>query len=399
MAHQDRNSLKKTIHIIEVCLRDIDYLTALYSIFGISTDEISAHLSLRESMLESRNKLQRINMIEKRRGTWEDFDSTKANDFLSAHLQVYKTIREIKELLDNSPPKVLCSEKALVDLASKIRKEGSVIFHKNDLAKFFDFSEVFPLWHQVPDYTLFVIGSGIFLSSPEFDLFDAMCWFHDEAVRTRLELFQYKDKVGTSEFKEEVYSKLFAIDHINCRQALINAFLLVEAFLNSLATVCLDDKSRRLTEEDRLSLSEKAKEKSGNYRQKFVSIQNKLHDWVRIISPHGKTFDKGKEPFQSFIKIQEYRDSLVHLSSTKVSKYRSINFDVAEMSVHTSVEIVKRISEYTSPNLNIPQYPFWLTEIKEDGLFHVSRTFDFTKRVEEKIIKLQDATLSGGNYV
>ena len=69
LAPQDRYSLKKIIHIIDVCLRDIDYLTALYSIFGITTDEISGHLSLRESMLEWRNKLQRINMIEKGHGT------------------------------------------------------------------------------------------------------------------------------------------------------------------------------------------------------------------------------------------------------------------------------------------------------------------------------------------
>ncbi|OGQ76749.1 MAG: hypothetical protein A2235_00900 [Deltaproteobacteria bacterium RIFOXYA2_FULL_42_10] len=218
LAPQDRYSLKKIIHIIDVCLRDIDYLTALYSIFGITTDEISGHLSLRESMLEWRNKLQRINMIEKGHGTWKGFDSTKAEALFPAHLQVYETVRELKEQWNSGPPKVLCSEKALLDLASKIRKEGSALLYKNDIAKFFDFSEVFTLWHQVPDYTLFVIGSGIFLSSPEFDLFDAMGWFHDEAVRTRQELLQYKEKDGTSEFKEEVYSKLFAIHHINCRQ-------------------------------------------------------------------------------------------------------------------------------------------------------------------------------------
>ena len=91
-----------------------------------------------------------------------------------------------------------------------------------------------------------------------------------------------------------------------------------------LADICFNIQCCKLTEKQQLYLKEQVKDKEGTIRQKFVSIEDKLCEWIRIMSPRGETFDRGMNPFQKFMKMKQYRDSIVHLSSKKVSAYNSI---------------------------------------------------------------------------
>ena len=364
-------SVHEIIQAIDVCLKDLSYLNALFWIFGISPRDIPNHIALWEKFLQQREEYHRMVVLGKQQG--KKAVITNAADILKGYNEISKGININKEMWKNGPLKVLCSDGKLIPIASKVKERGFVAFTKDEFQKHFDISRVVEFWDGVPSYTIFFLGRGLTVSSPEFDLFEAMCWFHDEALRTHQELRRHQNRIGSAEFDEADYKNILAMHFIMCRQTLINSFLLVEAFLNSLADVHLSDPRKTITDEEKLYLGEKTKDSAGKLRQKFVSIQDKLHDWVRIISPRGETFDKGKNPYQTFLKIKKYRDSLVHLSAQKVSSFRSIDFDVAMKSVDTAIEIIERISEFVSLKPSATQYPFWLKRREDDGMFHVSR--------------------------
>jgi hypothetical protein len=174
---------------------------------------------------------------------------------------------------------------------------------------------------------------------------------------------------------------------IMCRQTLINAFLLVEAFINSIAEASLTDKTKNFTEEQKMYLKEQVKDKNGKVRQKYVPIEDKLYEWTKIVSPTGTTFNKGSNPFQNFMKIKEYRDAIVHLAALKVKSFRAIDFKVASKAALVSLEIIKLISEYTAPDSNNIEYPFWFAEPHDDGLFHIPRTLELQAKEMPRVLK------------
>lgn len=229
-------------------------------------------------------------------------------------------------------------------------------------------------WNKIPGYTLVQLGSGITVSSPEFELFESMCWCHDEAFRTKKELDEFKKKKDWSKDSISSYRQLLGLHAMHCRQTVINAFLLIESFVNGVVHVSLSLPNKTLTHEQRLYLTERVKDKIGVEKQKFVSIENKLHEWIKIISPNNSTFDKGSRVFQEFMKIKEYRDAIVHLSASKVSNFRTIDFNVASNSVRTVIEMIKRISEFIAADSHNVEYPFWLKSSDPDGMFRVTRT-------------------------
>jgi hypothetical protein len=352
-------------------LNALDYVNALYWIFGISAEVVPDQLRAIQKLLQERERYcQLIKAARKRK---QRLVVSNVEEIVREYGEAAERLRANKEMWKGGPIKILCSEQELTQIALSIKEHGSVSFTKDELQMRFDFSRVINSWERVPNYTLFFLGGGVRVSSPEFDLFDAMCWFHDEAIRTYQEGIQYGKNIGGDGFDEVTYMKV-STHSIMCRQAVINAFLFTEAFLNSLATACLSDPVMNLTEEQRLYLSEETRDDTGKIRQKHVSIQDKLYEWVRIMSPRGDTFERGKNPYQAFMKIKVYRDSLVHLSGQKkVDRFRAINLDVAKKAVFTAIEIVKKTSQFVSPNENDTHYPWWITGPNDDGFFNVSR--------------------------
>jgi hypothetical protein len=94
------------------------------------------------------------------------------------------------------------------------------------------------------------------------------------------------------------------------------------------------------------------------------------------MSPRSETFDRGKNPYQAFVKIKNARDSLVHLSEKKVDRYWSIDVAFAKVAVLTVVELIGKVSEFLAADTRKAVPPFWLSHPGDDGLFKVRRTLE-----------------------
>ncbi len=204
-------------------------------------------------------------------------------------------------------------------------------------------------------------------------MFRAMCRSHDEAVLSGIE----RDKIlqQVTNWDPSTAYKFLTLNSLyqeNVRQVIVNACLFVEAFVNSVAHTRRCTLAASLTPDQDRFLRERAIDKNtGAERDRFVSLQDKLHHWIKLVSPRGETFDKGTTPYQSFRTIQEYRDSIVHLSASKWKKYGSIDLLLAKKAVDVSIEIVEAICRYIAPNPSKVAYPIWLAKRKSDGLFNL----------------------------
>lgn len=365
--------VKKLIQLIDLSLRNLDYVNAIYWILGISGDDTPAQTTLFNKLLQDREHYQNLHeqiMAAKKMG--KSVRTLNIEEHINAYQEVLRQTQNNKTLWQSGPVKILCSDDKLLDIALRVRERGFVTLSKGELEEFLDFSAAVDFWDRIPNYTVYRLGGGIAVSSPELDLFESMCWFYDEALRTHRELLEYREQLESPQVDASVYHMKSREHFIMCRQTLVSAFLLVEAFINSVAHASLSDPNANFTEDQRLYLSEKTKDKNGHERQKFVPIENKLYEWVKIIGPTGKTFNKGSNPFQEFKRIKQYRDAIVHMSASKVEHFRSIDFDVASKAAHTALEMIKKISKFTAPEPHNVEYPFWLREPDDDGMFHFS---------------------------
>ncbi len=60
--------------------------------------------------------------------------------------------------------------------------------------------------------------------------------------------------------------------------------------------------------------------------------------------------DRGKFPFQDFRKIQELRDSIVHLSDGKADAFDAIGEKEATRAVDVAIEVIREISRCIASN-------------------------------------------------
>ena len=185
------------------------------------------------------------------------------------------------------------------------------------------------------------------------------------------ELQQARKTTNVSSIDEDEYFRVLALLRMMSIQTVINSFLVLEAYLNSLAHLFLANPSRSLTREEQLSLREQTRDKSGDLRKKFVPIENKLCDWVKIISPRGETFDRGKRPFQDFLKLKANRDSIVHLSEKKISTYNEIGFDTAKQSVDLVLDLIEHVIGFIAACGDTKEHPWWFRRQGPDGRFRL----------------------------
>lgn len=361
-------SVREAIRLINESLEDMAYVVAICTLWGISAHDLSDHAELARDLFERKAYYEQICEEEKCRkqqallppGTITSLQDVRAH------------AKGDKLAWKNGPVKVVCSDKKLLDFASRARQGIPLEFRKDEVGKYFDFRSAIPFWDSVPGYTLILIGGGITFSSPEYDLFQAMCWSSDEAVRTRIELEGILERVVMEGSQVEALYTTQARHRTMCIQTVVNAFFLLEAYLNSVAHLYLIDPRNTLSDELRQYLQEQAIDKRGNVRQRFVSTEDKLYEWIKIISPRGETFDRGRNPFQEFRKLREYRDAIVHLSENKVTTYNSIDHEVCKRAVAMVIEIVDAISAYIAPTPSDLQSVWWLSRPNSAGFFNLS---------------------------
>lgn len=382
------SELRKILKIIDESLNSLEYIKAACLLFGIPFEDISHAPQLAQSLLDQRKKYKQALSIERRGISAILLDSEKVISGFSAAASL---IEDTKQLWKNGPIKIMCSDERLISMAKQaIQDDTALTFRRDEIGKYFDFSSVLPDWAAVPDYTLIRIGGGIGFGSPEYDLFYSMCWFYDEALRLHLESQSLRKQIGSERFDNDRFFYVARHSKTMCVQTIINSFLLIEAYLNSIAHVYLHSHPGELTAGEELFLKEQARDKTGAIRQRFVSIEDKLCEWIKLMSPRKETFDKGKKPFQNFLKIKRYRDSIVHLSGKKVSTYHSIDFNLTQNTVVSLLEIVQRISEYMSADPSEVRLPWWIRKPNADGFFRLPEKYtpslEFFHKKDSRII-------------
>jgi hypothetical protein len=405
--------LREIRSVLDQCLVLHDYVSCVFWLFGISVQEAPLQAEMLQTLVGLREEFAEAEARASDPRKTVVF-TTNPDELLEQLRSVKVGLEANKELWKSGLIEIRCSDEELRSIALKIKDEGRVCFSKSEFDQRFNRCSSDPFWRFVPDYTLIFLGGGMGISSPEYDMFRAMCCCHDRAVLTGRQLEKFRqlivnniDDRGVVNFEEldadergllnlerlplraqwqgfvhfwelgEQLAYLTASHLQEVRQAVVDACLFVEAFINAVAHAYRSNPAKSLSPEEDLYLQERAIDRStGAPREKFVSLQDKLCRWVELISPRGETFDKGANPYQSFRTIQGYRDSIVHLSSTKAEKYRRIDLGVANQAVDVALQVVQSICQYIAPSLTEVAYPKWLVQRRPDGLFNLWGSID-----------------------
>lgn len=413
-----REMLRDIRRTVDECVVLYDYPNCVCWLFGISHLEVPNQVEMWEKLCDFREQfVEADNQAD---------DPKKVVMFQRDPVELLRELQTIKkageenrDLWRNGLIRIICSDDEVRQLAVKVRTEGTVSLSKAEFDQRFDLSAMDPYWCHVPDYTQVFIGGSIGVSSPEYDMYRAMCDCYDRAVVShrdrdefqqrirenaddqgliRLDALNWKEwnnfaGVSLPKGREGVVhiwelgglmTHLARLHGQEVRQVIIDACLFVEAFVNSVAHAYRCRPTRPLSPEQDLFLQERVIDKNtGKEREKYVALQDKLHQWIQIISPNGATFDKGGNPFQAFRTIQEYRDSIVHLSGAKVEKYRDIDLALATQAVDVAVEIARSICRFIASGPTAVSFPKWLVGRIADGLFQLAPSVKFFPEKEE----------------
>ena len=350
--------------LVTECLALRKYVNCVHRLFGWSQAETEARAQ--QPRVTQLLGLERgINDPER----WQSYAAANDIDELVAALkQDRHEAAKNREFWKSKPIPIRCDDATLETLALRVEHGPPVILTKAEIETHFDFSSAVHFWEWIPEYTTIWFAFGMHLSYPDADLFRSMAFFHNEAVRASQgvesalsEMAQGRDR-RASLFSGLRMKKLFAC------QAIVNACLLVEAFLNGLASVALSKNAGSLSRQEELFLRE-VQRKGGVEKQRFVSTQDKLAEWVKLISPRKVGLDRGRSPFQDFDKALELRHAIVHLAASKVNTYESLDHKEATRTTDAAVAVIREICRCLAVDPARPSYPGWLKDRGPDGFF------------------------------
>lgn len=346
------------LHALQAeCVQLWKHMNCIHRLFGSPAELDAQAQALRMEQLKTR--------IERLR---ESRDPEAPAKIVRAFEQEREIASKKKDEWRQPPFPVRCDDATLEALALRVEHGPPVFLTKAEVEMYFDFSRFFVFWEWIPEYTKFWFAFGIHWSYPDADLFRSMELFHDEAVRAfkgvesaLSEMAQGQDHRARL-FRGLPMKKMFAC------QAIVNACLVVEAFLNGLASVALSRRSASFSRQEELFLRE-SQEKGGVERQKFVSTQDKMAEWVKLISPRKIGLDRGRSPFQDFEKVLDLRHAIVHLAGSKIETYESLGHEEATHAVDAAVAVIREICRCLAVDPAQPSYPGWLKHRGADGLF------------------------------
>jgi hypothetical protein len=339
------------IHALKAdCLELWKYINCIHRLFGSPAEAEAQAQTLRMQQLKGQ--------IEQLRYSRDPEARTKL-------IRAFEQEREIaankKEEWKRGPFPVLCDDATLEALALRVEHGPPVLLSKGEIEKHFDLSRAIHFWQWLPEYTRVLFAFGMYWSCPDADFFRSMAFFHDEAVRasqgveTALsEMANGRDRVANL-FRGLSMKKLFAC------QAIVNACLLVEAFLNGLASVALSRKAGSFSPEEESSLQDT--------KHHPVSTQCKMAEWVKLMSPRKVGLEKGRNPYQDFNKILDLRHAIVHLGTSKIETYESLGHEEATLAADAAVAVIREICRCLAVDATRPGYPGWLKERGPDGFF------------------------------
>ncbi len=169
-------------------------VNCLYWLFGITHKEVPAHVEMSKQLLAIR---QQFIEAANEPGDPERTVLLRVNPetLLDSLRTIRSVLQENQKTWRNGPIRLLCSDEELLRIALKVKNEGTVALSKAEFDQHFDIAKLNPYWTYVPDYTIVRVGGGLGLSSPECDIFRAMCHAHDEAVRSKRVLAECREYV------------------------------------------------------------------------------------------------------------------------------------------------------------------------------------------------------------
>jgi hypothetical protein len=177
---------------LDECLLLLDYGNICASwLFGLPSENLPTRASLWEKLLGWREQFdQAVNskgdalLIEPAR-------------FLRGLLSIKEMCERDRETWKNGPIRILCTDDELRSIAQRVKERGIVKFSKSEFDRHFDLSIADPFWCHVPDYTRVYIGQGLGMSSPEHDMYYAMCQSYDRAIRSSQEFETARQRLVT----------------------------------------------------------------------------------------------------------------------------------------------------------------------------------------------------------
>jgi hypothetical protein len=361
--------LRTLLKEIESAIKDSEFVRSIYVVFGIPNIELRSewvhklkgiHAEYKCALRDvekaiKRKQNPRLPALAENRKAFDKIISTTAKDAL-----IWRS-HEIFSGIKNPH--------GLNTLARKIEDSGSAILRKTEVRKFFNLSRIVPGWDKAPPYTLVILRGGLSISSPEHDLLLSACLSYNTATSVRE---KNRHSLPEADFADvEGAIDMNSLHFISCRQVILDCYLLIEAYMNGLASEFLESHGNSLSLEEQLYLKERRLRK-GEEAPKFVSTGEKLIKWTKMISPRKETFSKDSEPFLGFMRIKEFRDSIVHLSESKVNSYRDIDYSTAVDAMKTTLKLIEYICQCISPNPDSVTLPFWMRELNLNGFFDLT---------------------------
>lgn len=343
--------------LVAECIALRSYVNFVAFLFG--WPEAKAEAQSQEVRLK---QLARIRRSTEDAESWSTFSSENDVTLLLAALcEDKEASAQRRTWCKQNPIPILCDDEVLESLARRVKDGPAVVLSKDEIEKHFDFSRAFPFWDWIPVYTRIWFAFGLHWSYPDADLFQSMAFFHDETARAYQGVDSaLSDMTSGKDRRADLFRGLPAKKMFAC-QTVVNACLLVEAFLNGIASVALKKTGARLSEEERSSLGE----------EKFVNTQDKLVKSVKLISPRNVGLDRDKQPYGAFREIQQSRDSIIHLKSSTVGVYESIGHETASRAADTAIAVIREVCRCLA--VKSPEdatFPPWLKNRGSDGLFH-----------------------------
>lgn len=356
--------------LVEQCLAGRLYVNYIAYLFG-----------WKEAENEGRVQKEELEFLVGLQATLDDTEQSAALEDSGSLSDLVARLNEDLAKADASrdwwrqnPVPVICDDETLKSLAIRVRNGPPVILSKAEIESHFDMSHAVRFWDWMPTYTKVWFAFGLHWSLPDANVFESMAYFHDETLMESQHTQSVLGDMGNSQDRRsDLFASLPRKKMFAC-QTLINACLCVESFINGLASVARTKLASELSDDELLFLSEQ-RMKNGMLKQRFVSTQDKLVDWVKLMSPQTPKvgLEKGKSPLQDFREIQRLRDSIVHLSDTKADEYDSIGEDDASRAVDVTISVIREICTCIASDPKHVAYPPWLKDRGSHGFFDSKR--------------------------
>jgi len=156
-------SVSQILKLVEDCLRTMDYLNAIYRIWGVGAEEIPEHINAFNYVIGEQQRYSEILRFAKKTRTTPIL--TNARELIQAYTTMLAGLNETKKQWKTKFIPIFAPDAEIIRLGFEIKRRGSVSLTKSGLQARFDVAAVIPGWQHLPGYTRFFLGAGLRMSA------------------------------------------------------------------------------------------------------------------------------------------------------------------------------------------------------------------------------------------